>query len=42
MNRKLLVLSLTLMLIFAAAVTASAQKKQLDFVVITHSATIDF
>ncbi|MGI6149378.1 MAG: substrate-binding domain-containing protein [Firmicutes bacterium] len=42
MSRKLLVLSLALVLVFAAAAVVSAQKKQMEFVVITHSATIDF
>jgi len=42
MNRKVLVLCLTLMLVLAGAASVSAQKKQLEFVIITHSATIDF
>lgn len=42
MKRKLFVLTLAVMLMLAGVVSASAQVREYEFVVITHSATIDF
>ena len=42
MKRRLLVLSLALVLLVAGAFSAAAQVREYEFAIITHSATIDF